>query len=53
MDGSKATELWPRWSKPYFRMASAHLALNNWDAAMQACRTGEALLDRKVRLLLA
>ena len=49
LDCKKATELWPRWSKPYFRMASAHLALSNWDAAMQACRNGEALLDRKVR----
>ena len=53
MDCSKAIEFWADWSKPYFRMGSAHLALGNWDAAMQACRTGEALLRRKVRLSLA
>ena len=49
MDCTKAIDLCPGWSKPHHRMGTAHLALGNWDAAMQACRTGECLLGRKVR----
>ncbi len=49
MDCSKAIDLCPGWSKPYFRMGTAHLAFGSWDAAMQACRTGESLLGFKVR----
>ena len=48
LDCSKASELWPGWPKPYFRMGSAHHSLGNWDAAMHACRAGEALLGHKV-----
>ena len=49
LDCGKAMDLCPAWSKLYFRMGTAHLALGSWDAAMQACRTGESLLGSKVR----
>ncbi len=41
--GSMAHKANPNWSKPFFRLARAYLAMGDYGAAVEACQQGEAL----------